>query len=64
MPRYRITKVITAKTAGQAIRKEREAEIYAVDRLEEKAQPEEKGTANTHAIGFEIRPGNEFDSAD
>lgn len=49
------------KTAGQALRKEREAEIYGVDRLEDK---EEEGSANTHAIGFESRPGNELDNVD
>lgn len=53
MHKYRISKIVTAKNIGQAIKAEKTADIHDISQLEEK---EEEGSANTHAIGFEIRP--------
>jgi hypothetical protein len=63
MPKFRITKYITAKNLTQALKSESGAEVDEIARLEANRE-ESEGTANTHAIGFEIRPGNEYESVD
>ena len=55
MPRYKVT--LQAKNLAELVKMNPKAE--SIELLEES-----EGTANTHAIGFEIRPGNEYDSAD
>ena len=54
MPKYRISKIVRAKTIGQALKLEKTTDIYDIQTIDEKQ--EEEGTANTHAIGFHIPP--------
>lgn len=58
MPRYRVTKYITAKNVKAALRAESTADVDEISKVEpssDKAK-EEEGSANTHAIGFHIPP--------
>jgi hypothetical protein len=54
MPKYRISKIVSAKTIGQALKAEKTADIHDISQLEEREQ--EESSANTHVIGFHIPP--------